>query len=434
LLLLAAWRIYLGIGINRQLAAIRADGLPTSGEELNRWYAAVPDDQNAALVLTQAFELRRNYADSRSNLIHNFKLPKRAEALSSEQVESLKGYVAMNDPMLAKADEAVRLPASRYPIDCSLLMNTLLPHLAWLKNLAEVHQFTAYLATQSGHPERATINIIAMLALARTLDNEPCLISQLVKVKLVEMAFATLERRANSGAFSDTELTGLAGGFAQTRMTNIVVMGLIGERAMMIPYFRMSRTEATRIHPPKDEHDSKSDSPLPCYGPFILKVIGYYELDFGTFLYGMKRGIAKAGQTPPENLRANAYFAYAGEASTKHRRTISGLIMSSYAGSLWRENDGIARQRLALTALALESFRNKTGSLPDELEKLVPDYLEEVPEDSFTGLELESRRTEKGHVIYSVGRDREDNGGLEQSAKSQSDDKGSYDITFIVER
>lgn len=49
-------------------------------------------------------------------------------------------------------------------------------------------------------------------------------------------------------------------------------------------------------------------------------------------------------------------------------------------------------------------------------------------------MDLAYRRTDKGYVIYSVGRDREDNGGLEEADKKQSDDKQSYDITFTVER
>src|SRR2546426_10125380 len=99
---LGGWRMYLAHVINRELAEIRAAGLPTNGEELNRWYAPVPDNQNAALVLTQAFDLRRNYSDSRSNLIHNYKLPKRGVALTSEQAELLKGYIALNEACLRK--------------------------------------------------------------------------------------------------------------------------------------------------------------------------------------------------------------------------------------------------------------------------------------------------------------------------------------------
>lgn len=82
----------------------------------------------------------------------------------------------------------------------------------------------------------------------------------------------------------------------------------------------------------------------------------------------------------------------------------------------------------------MESFRNESGRLPETLEELAPKYFEKVPEDPFTGMDLAYRRTDKGYVIYSVGRDREDNGGLEEADKKQSDDKQSYDITFTVER
>ena len=44
------WRVLLRLDVNGRLAAVRDSGLPLNGEELNHWYAAVPDDQNAALV------------------------------------------------------------------------------------------------------------------------------------------------------------------------------------------------------------------------------------------------------------------------------------------------------------------------------------------------------------------------------------------------
>jgi hypothetical protein len=55
------WRVNLARDVNAKLEAIRAAGLPTSGAELNAYYPAVPDNENAALVMTQAFALMRNY-------------------------------------------------------------------------------------------------------------------------------------------------------------------------------------------------------------------------------------------------------------------------------------------------------------------------------------------------------------------------------------
>ena len=63
----AAWRWRLSYQVNNRLQALRSAGLPTSGAELDKWYIAVPDEENAALVMAQAFGLMRTYPDHRSN-------------------------------------------------------------------------------------------------------------------------------------------------------------------------------------------------------------------------------------------------------------------------------------------------------------------------------------------------------------------------------
>lgn len=434
-----AWRTFLTLAINKKLATIRAEGLPANGEELNRWYAAVPDDQNAALRLTRAFvELNTIHTASDERLEAAWKLkdkfPRRVEGLIPEQVELIRWYVATNRTALAKAHAALKFPFSRYPVDCTKLMSTELPHLAHLVSLSYLNQCSAALAMLDRRADLSEENIKDILLLAHTLDNEPVLISQLVRLRMVRLAVATLEQRANAAPFTATELGNLRDSFTRIALANTAARALIGERAMTMPYFRMSKKDALRMHPPKNKDDTKQDSPLPCYGPAILRLIGYYELDYGSYLIGMNKAITLLSNSPPANLRAAGYFSRAGEESTRRRRTLSGQTMSAYASVPFHENEALACQRLALVALAVESFRNETDRLPESLAELAPKFLEEVPADPFTGLELKYRRNGPGYLIYSVGRDREDNGGLEQLDKKQSDDKQSYDITFIVER
>lgn len=436
---LLAWRTYLASVINRELAKIQVAGLPINGEELNRWYPAVPENQNTALVLTQAFALLNTVntdSDERCKKVWDLKekLPRRADQLTSEQVELIRWFVATNQPAMAKAREALVLSSSRYPIDCTKLMGTELPHLVHLVSLAYLNQCSAALAILDGRTNASIENIEAILALAHTLDDEPPLISQLVRLRMVRMAFATLEHQANANTFTVAEIQSLKKLFVNLHTTNTAARALIGERALTIPYFRMTKAEALRLHPPSDQSDSKPNSPLPCHGPTILRLIGYYELDYGSYLIGMNKAITLLSNPPPENLRASRYLSRVGEESTKRRRTLSGQAMSTYAGVPFHEAEAIAHQRMGLLALALESFRNETGSLPDQLEELTPKYYAEAPEDPLTGMDLKYRRTEQGYVIYSVGRDHEDNGGLEKADMKKSSDKTSYDITFIVTR
>ena len=90
------WRVNLAHDVDAKLQAIRAAGLPTSGAELNTYYPAVPDNENAALVMTQAFALMCDFPDIRSNEVAHFEIPPRGQPLTTRQKQLLAGYVAMN--------------------------------------------------------------------------------------------------------------------------------------------------------------------------------------------------------------------------------------------------------------------------------------------------------------------------------------------------
>lgn len=430
---LFVWRLWLLWGVNHQLARIRAAGLPTNGDEVNKWYASVPENENAALVLTKAFELRRNYPDSRSNLVWNFKLPPRGQTLTPDEVELLTGYVDMNSAALAKSDEALKLQASRYPIDCSMCSQTPLPHLTWLKHLAELNQYKMELALIRGYTNGAARDIASILRLARTIENEPILISQIVRQKLLRMAVVSLERNVNL-TFSAAEATNLSSLFAETAQVQCLARAMIGERAMFAPYFHTSRYENPRIYGPLKPGEDDSRDNIRRRDWRMLKLVGYYQMDFGQFLFTMNNVIDLANQPPPANLQVDKHFARAAAASRKKRRTFSALIFSSFTGVAARENESLARLRLAVTALALEQFRNQKAKLPETLEELTPGFLPEIPEDPFTGIEVLYRRLPKGYVVYSVGRDLVDDSGGEELDSKKSRNESTYDITFTVER
>jgi hypothetical protein len=93
-----------------------------------------------------------------------------------------------------------------------------------------------------------------------------------------------------------------------------------------------------------------------------------------------------------------------------------------------------ARRRAGLTALAIERYRQAhQGALPAKLDDLKPQFLASIPIDPFDGQPLRYRPLAKGYVVYSVGYDRQDDGGRERVAKAYGR-ANAYDETFIVER
>ncbi|MFN3149122.1 hypothetical protein [Bremerella sp.] len=102
------------------------------------------------------------------------------------------------------------------------------------------------------------------------------------------------------------------------------------------------------------------------------------------------------------------------------------LMIMLPATSTARMAEDRVRQRAANldTALALAKFRDTHGHYPDSLTELVPDFLDEPPQDLFNASELAYRPSEDGYTLYSVGADLVDQGG--------SDKDGADDLSFVM--
>ena len=71
-----------------------------------------------------------------------------------------------------------------------------------------------------------------------------------------------------------------------------------------------------------------------------------------------------------------------------------------------------ARMSNARFALALKIYKSKHGKYPDSLNALIPDILESLPLDPFSGKDFIYRKKNEGFIVYSVGQNLIDNGGL----------------------
>jgi len=431
----AYWRLRLAHQVNRRFEQIKTAGLPANPAQLDKWYTAVPDAENAALGLTQAFALMRTYPDRRSNDVTGFSFPPRGQSLTTEQKELLTGYIELNSAALAKALEAVKLPRSRYPVDLSKGTETLMPHLRPIRGLAELAREKAAMVSEAGNPAEATSAIILILGLARTLEEEPILISQIARIRLLQTATATLESALAWNPLSGQVLNDLAVAFAIAEKTNLMARALVGERASFVPYFRMSYAQLRRFSKMDDEGtDPRPPWPSSDQKPGVLRLSGFFERDLRLWLETFDGAIRLASLPPPESLAATNYFQRASTNSFKHYCFLSAILLPMFSRLAVTEAESFAHLRLAGIALAVEQFRLTKGRLPENLTDLAPQFLSHLPTDPFDGAPLRFRRLPKGYVIYSVDLDRQDDGGREKPEHKKSGDQASYDLTFTVER
>jgi hypothetical protein len=86
-----------------------------------------------------------------------------------------------------------------------------------------------------------------------------------------------------------------------------------------------------------------------------------------------------------------------------------------------------ARLDTCLLGVALKLFKAKRGAYPDQLAQLMPECLAKLPDDPFSGQPYRYVKKGDGFVVYSLGSNRQDDGGVEDP---KNRDKG--DIVFEV--
>ena len=430
------WRLVLSLEINSALARIRAAGLPVVHEELNAWHAEVPDQENAAIRLEDAFALLKDLPDSRSNEVRRLKIPGRGSSMDAEQKRMLIDYVALNLDAVSKAEDGSKLSQCRYFIDYRLGINTPLPHLSKLKQLAQLLQYQTYVSAESGDLETASRAVVTTLALAGTLDSEPIMISQLTRCSMIRLAVSGFEARANFGDLSFGELAKLASALSTAGgRTNLMARALIGERALCVPYFRMSTAEAQRIASTDEDGVETPPQPMiPGRRPLLMSVTGFMDRDLRFYLKTLETNIPVASLSPPDNLVFEENLEKAGDVARRKFLMLSMLNLPSMSRAVTREVSATACLRLASASIAVERFRIANRRLPASLSEISAGDFPLPPIDPFDGRPLRYRQLPKGYVIYSVDADRHDDNGRERPERKKSTDKSSYDLTFTVER
>ena len=432
LVMWGAWRIHLASQVSARFAAVKAAGYPTNPAELDAWYAAVPEQENAALLVIQATNLLAKPPPGDSKNYEVLKMLPRTAPLPPELRSAYTAELDASRAGMVLLHQAAQLTNSRYPVDFSVGFLVKLTHLSEVKHAANLLRKEALLATEGARPSTtASESLIACLGLGRTLKAEPSLISQLVREAVDYMAAEALQRTLNRTAFTDAQLTSLAAAFADADDPTTFARALAGERAGILPYFRMSRADASRLADASDGSEVALSG-----GPPIMGFTGFFERDLRFYLTAMETNIALLNLPAPQSLiYTNVSDAFCLEARRKYC-IFSALLLPAYGKLAIKAADTSARLRVASAALAVERFRvAHQNQLPDSLAALVPAYLPSVPRDPWDGQPLRFKRLAKGYVVYSIGSDAKDDGGLEQAWDEKGKRvSGPFDITFTVER
>ena len=163
------------------------------------------------------------------------------------------------EPIQIHRCAAAQLKQSRYPVDYSRGPDALLPHLAKIKSLSQLLKAEAMIYSEEGRPDLAVKSVLDGVALARSLDTEPLLISQLVRIACLAIDCSTLERVLTQHALSEAQLAGLSEAFGGANQASQAAFqgGFVGEICLGVYCFQMSPAKVASDMRPDGSNSSE---------------------------------------------------------------------------------------------------------------------------------------------------------------------------------
>ncbi len=403
-------------GLEREIAAIRAAGYPTNFEELDRYYSIPEGVPNAADIYTKAFDAYQKPTEELADhlpILGSMIMADRRGSLDPNSTKAIISNLLANKETLEFLDKAAAIEHCSYdlgPINEGVLP---LPCLNAIKKCAQLLAEQTMLLAHQSDGDAAVENIARQLALAHSLKKEPILISQLVRMACVAYSRSSVEYTLNRTTLTDEQLTGLQQRLSQVYQDDPMVMGLIGERCFTISYM-----------------DDPQQLGLPTIPGGLLRITGVADRNFQMSLKLFAQYI-DAMKLPARQrfIRCREISAEVDDLSIFH--WLTEIVMPPIEKIAQIDLRVDAQVDCARVALAIERYRLAKGSLPKELADLAPRYIDKVPIDPFDGKPVRYKLTDPGYIVYSIGDDGTDEGGLEKENVAQKGDP--HDWPFIVE-
>lgn len=432
-----------------RLAAFKAD-LIAKGEKLTiadhvpklppALSNAAPDFIAAANRLT---ELKAEWQPARMRMVAPGKARvtwRQAELPSEKEPDIwpfITAHVEENRPLLAEVAAALERPEMVVNLDYTKGFSLLIPHLAKHKAAANALVNAALVDLRNDQRAAAFTNLLAAARLAR-LNEEPILISQLVRAACGHIAFAATWEVLQSPGWTDMQLQVLQAEWQAWNTKRGWLTACNMERAIGVDTFAQCRANPETIEQLGSASFSSSsfwDALLNHPDEAVQRAAGFSaRVGWAVwFSFEDERWTLRTHQVWMEGARqAHQADAFAGpfgrmQAAAKPLETpprtaiLSQMLLPPLHNIHLKFAKFEAVHRLIYTAIALHRHRLKHGQFPASLGALVPEFLAEVPRDFMDGQPLRYRLEPDGQFrLWSVGEDFKDDGGDATTVGAQS--------------
>jgi ABC-type transport system involved in multi-copper enzyme maturation permease subunit len=308
------------------------------------------------------------------------------ECLEPAAQQALRAALDAVAPALAEARALVDLPEGRFPVVWAPDgISTRLTHLAMAHGVANLLAYDVLLRAQEQDVAGALTTSRALLNTARSIGDEPALISQLERAEIGALTCQQVELALAHGQAPDAILARLQGDLESEADQPLFAFGVKGDRALLDRF--VASVESGVFTPQQVRRTDFFRS--------VLLLANTATTTRASLLQFHNR-VAEVSRLPiaEQDAPLQRLEATVADMPFAARQFVPSFVQ---AAATFRRSH--ARLQCTAAALAAERYRLAHGAWPGALEALVPEYLAQRPSGSSSGELLRLRRVDDGVAI-----------------------------------
>lgn len=406
------------IALDAKLAQLRADGVPLTALEIAKVLTDPDPDHDAHNVLRDAFNAPRGPAGGDIPIVAGGAMPKRTEPFPDSTMQSMQLHLSYSDAMLEKIPP--RLDGVWFAMGWTNGFTNLVQ-----APFVEIRKFMQTLAVKAlfeaelGNAGKSAEALRKGFSVTSTLNGDS-LVSAMIRVASAGMMCAAAERSLNRTTFSEADLLELE------RRINVERMDHFEDTFMTERHMGMLVLDSMR----RGGDDSTIGGLIWKLQQLFKGENRKYYRDEDYLLYLNTVDAFLSAHQLQGLARVRRYEQLADYYATNIQSGAGEFVMPGWRKAMRHATETKARLVTLKSALAVERYRlAHNNALPDTLDTLVPQYLPSPPRDPMDEQPLRFKKLPRGYVLYSIGVDGIDNGGVERGSLTKD-----YDVTIIIER
>lgn len=377
--------------IENRLAAIKAAGQPISFADLQN--KPVPKEDNAAPIYEQAFKLlakpeRRPDIDALNKILYS-PIP----APNPQDWAAAKAAFIRSADILALIDKAQSKQACQFPLQFDS-QEELFKRLGNIREVSRLLCASAVLNAHEGNTQKVIAYIKSALMVNDAVEKDSVIIiDYLCWSAITKITLANLRQALHYCQLSESQLKELNDALSRIDSSKLYRHAMEGERAFGIPQMAKFRKR------PFGNLDTLA------YLDFTTK-----QIADATMAYSTAKSKGLIGPDAKHQVPSNAI--------------LTGIIVPVFQRANVARYKTEAEIACGRVFLALQAYRGKFGRYPQSLAEMKSGIDWKLPTDPFIGQDLIYKPKDKGFILYSVGPDQKDDGGMKLPSGVQTLPRG----------